>query len=436
MRLASSAICTSGEPVSVSCVRCSPMVSCLDMGPRFRVGGLAAAPGGAAASRRSRELRRTPARLRAPHRRHRYARPVVVGARIERRRRSTKTFDDARSVAASQALGRAIDLDVAGRRGRHRARAERQRQDDAAAPGRRPRRADHRHGHRRRDDPARRPGGQAGRLRAAVPGLLPWRTVAANARLLLDVNRRGRRPPAPDPARPARRGRARRLRRRLPARAVGWHAAARRPRAGDGARRPAAADGRAVRRPRRDHPRRHAPPAGPPVRAAGDDGAVRHPLDRRGRVPLRSRRRAVGPARAASSASSRSTCPAPASPTSRTTRRSSPTRPACGRSSTRDRGTSERSERLADASLTAGRVEPGCGCVAADRARRAHRHRRVRRVVGAVRPGLRRAPVRAAAAVARSSRSSPTGRASTWRRPPSPPATPPPASPSPSSSPC
>ena len=83
---------------------------------------------------------------------------------------------------------------------------------------------------------------------------------------------------------------------------------------------------------------RHAPPAGPAVRAAGDDGAVRHPLDRRGGVHLRPRRRAVGAARAASSASRRSTCPARATPSWRTTRRSSPSRPACGPCSTKAAG--------------------------------------------------------------------------------------------------
>ena len=90
------------------------------------------------------------------------------------------------------------------------------------------------------------------------PGLLPWRTVHANARLLLDVNRRANPTEATDPRRPAARGGPRRLPRRLPARAVGRHAAA--GRAGARARpaRSAAGDGRAVRRARRDHPRRDA----------------------------------------------------------------------------------------------------------------------------------------------------------------------------------
>ena len=84
-----------------------------------------------------------------------------------------------------------VDLDVARRRGRHGARPVGQRQDDAAAAS-------------SAGWSSRRPGAVAvdgSRPRAAraakqigfvpqSPALLPWRTVAENARLLLDVNRR------------------------------------------------------------------------------------------------------------------------------------------------------------------------------------------------------------------------------------------------------
>ena len=56
------------------------------------------------------------------------------------------------------------------------------------------------------------------------------------------------------------------------------------------ARRADPADGRAVRRARRDHPRGHAVPAARPVGADGHDGGVRHPLDHRGRDPVGSGR--------------------------------------------------------------------------------------------------------------------------------------------------
>ena len=184
-------------------------------------------------------------------------------------------------------------------RGGHRARPERLRQDDAAArswPGSsdRPR--------ARSRSTARRPQ----RARAAKrigfvpqsPALLPWRTVEANVRLLQEVNRGGNPHDLPDVDVAAARRRPRRLPRRPPPRAVGRHAAARRPRPGVRARRPVPAHGRAVRGARRDHPRRHAAPAGAAVRAAQHGGAVRHPLAGRGRLPVRPRRRAVGAARA------------------------------------------------------------------------------------------------------------------------------------------
>ncbi len=209
------------------------------------------------------------------------------------------------------------------------------------------------------------------------PGLLPWRTVAANARLLLDVNRRVAVRQAPDPldlladvgladfagAYPHELSGGMQQRVSL-VRAMALGA-------------PLLADGRAVRRPRRDHPRRHAPPPRPAVRATGDDGPVRHPLDRRGRVHLRSGRRALGPA---GPHRRRRVDRPPPPPPPRARGRPGVLRP-------RD---------------PAAGVAPRRQSVdehATHRARRAHRDRRVRRAVGAVRVGLRRAPVRAAAAV-------------------------------------
>ena len=55
----------------------------------------------------------------------------------------------------------------------------------------------------------------------------------------------------------------------------------------------AAADGRAVRRPRRDDPRAHADRAAADLRRDRHERRVRHPLDPRGRLPVRPRRRDV-----------------------------------------------------------------------------------------------------------------------------------------------
>ena len=120
-------------------------------------------------------------------------------------------------------------------------------------------------------------------------------------------------------------GRPAELRRRLSAPALGRHEAARgdRPRAGQ--RRRGGADGRAVRRARRHDPRA---PAG---RAAGDlaahqaDRGLRHALDRGGDLPRRPRRGDDARARAASRATTGSSCRARAmSPA-----RSSTTSAAC-----------------------------------------------------------------------------------------------------------
>ena len=113
--------------------------------------------------------------------------------------------------------------------------------------------------------------------------LLPWKTVRRERPV----------PAAGDPAAPAgggagprgrlhRQGRARPVRRRLPAHALGRHEAAGRDRArdGDGAGDPA--DGRAIRRARRADPADHAGRAAAPLGRHAFHRPVRHALDQRG----------------------------------------------------------------------------------------------------------------------------------------------------------
>ena len=90
---------------------------------------------------------------------------------------------------------------------------------------------------------------------------------------------------------------ARRLRRAPAVAAVGWHAAAGRHRPGPGRPPGAAADGRAVRRARRDDPRAHAGRAAAHLRRDRHERRLRHPLDPRGRVPVRPGGRDVAAAR-------------------------------------------------------------------------------------------------------------------------------------------
>ena len=113
------------------------------------------------------------------------------------------------------------------------------------------------------------------------------------------------------------------------------------------------------------------------------------------------------PGRAGSSASSRSTSPAPAGPSSRTTRRSSPSRPACGRCS---RAGDAAADAVTPRRIVARRASPASPCSAL------FWELLVR--LFDVRPFVLLPPSRI---VERAGR--PT-RASTWRRPLSPPATP------------
>ena len=69
------------------------------------------------------------------------------------------------------------------------------------------------------------------------------------------------------------------------------------------------ADGRALRRARRDRARPAGRGAAGALGAHGQDGALRHPLDPRGGLPVHPHRRHVPPARAASPTSSRARSP-------------------------------------------------------------------------------------------------------------------------------
>ena len=127
-------------------------------------------------------------------------------------------------------------------------------------------------------------------------GLFEWRSVVKNVELPLELkgwDRTRRRQRAMEMLQLVK---LRRLRRAPAVAAVGRDAAARGDRPGAGRPPVAAADGRAVRRPRRDDPRAHAGRAAADLRRDRHERRVRHPLDPRGRVPVRPRRGDVAPA--------------------------------------------------------------------------------------------------------------------------------------------
>ena len=130
------------------------------------------------------------------------------------------------------------------------------RQDHAAAGRRRSGAADRRHGHGQRHDAgAGAAGDRAYGYVFQAPALYPWRNVRRNVELPLEIMG------VPAAERRSARGAALaivglgRLRAQVPLAALGRHAAARLDRPRARLRAGAAADGRAVRRARRDHPR-------------------------------------------------------------------------------------------------------------------------------------------------------------------------------------
>src|SRR5690606_32082719 len=164
------------------------------------------------------------------------------------------------------------------------------RQDDADAPHRRPDRADHRHHRRRRQDAQAGAGGPRVRLR--LPGAGPLRVAHGPRERDAAARDHGLRqgPPPRAGARAPEAGRPRALRALLPVAALGRHAAARLDRPRARLRPQAPADGRAVRGPRRDHPRGDEPRAPAPVAGDEEDRRVRDALDRGGRLPLHAHR--------------------------------------------------------------------------------------------------------------------------------------------------
>ncbi len=122
-----------------------------------------------------------------------------------------------------------------------------------------------------------------------------------------------------------------RLREPPPVGALRRHADARRDRPRALLRPEAAADGRAVRRARRDDTRAAQPRAAADLGGERLDRGLRHALDHRGGLPLDARRRDAPAARAGSPASSTSTCRSRAAPTRARSRASSSWRPRSAR---------------------------------------------------------------------------------------------------------
>ena len=181
------------------------------------------------------------------------------------------------------------------------------RQVDAPPRDRRPDRAHRgRGGDRRQDGP---PGAARSRLRDGVPGgdadglahRREERLAAARDDGL------GSRCPPRSRSRAARARRADGIREPLPLAAVRRHAAARRDRARAHVQAVADPDGRAVRRPRRDDARPPQPRAAPHLGGDEGDRRLRHPLDRRGGVPVVPRSSSCRRGPGACSRSSRST---------------------------------------------------------------------------------------------------------------------------------
>ena len=143
-----------------------------------------------------------------------------------------------------------------------------------------------------------------------APALYPWRTVAGNIALPLEImgyskaERAERVDKGPQARQP------RRLRRQVPVAIVGRHAAARLDRPRPLVRPRHSLDGRAVRGARRDRARHAEPAIAAAVGGDGQDGAVRHPFNSRRRCSCRPTSSSCRRARGGLPTSSNATFPA------------------------------------------------------------------------------------------------------------------------------